>query len=62
MVAKALRYMNGFMDAVRIAAADFVGLSLDAQMALGVAIENPERVRNLVVIDSAGLGKEFVRD
>lgn len=54
--------MNGFMDAVRIAAADFVGLSLDAQMALGVAIENPERVRNLVVIDSAGLGKEFVRD
>jgi hypothetical protein len=28
-------------------------------MAIGVAIENPEWVRKLVVIDSAGMGKEF---
>jgi pimeloyl-ACP methyl ester carboxylesterase len=58
-VGNAVRYMNGFMDVVGIVTADVVGLSLGAQMAIGVAIENPERVRKLVVIDSAGLGKEF---
>jgi pimeloyl-ACP methyl ester carboxylesterase len=58
-VGNSVLYMNGFMDAAGIVTADVVGLSLGAQMAIGVAIENPERVRKLVVIDSAGMGKEF---
>ena len=58
-VGNSVRYVNGFMDAVGIATADVVGLSLGAQMAIGVAIESPERVQKLVVIDSSGLGKQF---
>ena len=55
----AARYMAGFMDALAIRSADVVGLSLGAQMAIAMAIENPERVNRLVVIDSAGLGRDF---
>jgi pimeloyl-ACP methyl ester carboxylesterase len=54
-----VRYMTGFMDALELGYADVVGLSLGAQMAMLVAIENPERIKKLVVIGSAGLGEEF---
>jgi len=55
----ALRYFMGFMDALELKTADMVGLSLGAQMAIALAIESPDRVGKLVVIDAAGLGKEF---
>ncbi len=54
-----VRYMTGFMDALGLASADVVGLSLGAQMAISMAVESPERIDKLVVIDSAGLGEEF---
>ncbi|NQW19433.1 MAG: alpha/beta hydrolase [Chloroflexi bacterium] len=54
-----VRYINGFMDVLGVKSAVVVGLSLGAQMAIAVAIENPLRIHKLVVIDSAGLGKEF---
>ncbi len=55
----AARYMADFMDALAIRSADVVGLSLGAQMAIAMAIEHPMRVNRLVVIDSAGLGRDF---
>ncbi|HJP27183.1 MAG TPA: alpha/beta hydrolase, partial [Dehalococcoidia bacterium] len=54
-----LMYLTGFMDAVKLERADVVGLSMGAQGALARAIEYPERVDRVVVVDSAGLGKEF---
>ena len=55
----AVRYMASFMDALSIRTADVVGLSLGAQRAIAMAIEHPTRVNRLVVIDSAGLGRDF---
>ncbi|MDP6666029.1 MAG: alpha/beta hydrolase [Dehalococcoidia bacterium] len=54
-----LQYITGFMDALGIEAADVVALSLGGQMALAMALASPERINRLVVIDSAGLGREF---
>jgi 4,5:9,10-diseco-3-hydroxy-5,9,17-trioxoandrosta-1(10),2-diene-4-oate hydrolase len=52
-------YMIGFMDALGLTRADFVALSLGAQIALAMAMSESSRVGRLVVIGSSGLGKEF---
>lgn len=52
-------YLTGFMDAVGVQRADFVALSLGAQIAMALAIDEPERVGKLVVIGASGLGKAF---
>lgn len=52
-------YMIGFMDALGLTKADFVALSLGAQIALAMAMSESSRVGRLVVIGSSGLGKEF---
>lgn len=54
-----LAYVLGFMDALALREADFVGLSLGAQAALAIAMRHPERIRRLAMVSSAGLGKEF---
>jgi pimeloyl-ACP methyl ester carboxylesterase len=59
LVTSLIRYMTGFMDALELKITDVVGLSMGAQAALAMAIDRPERVGKLVVIDSAGLGKDF---
>ncbi len=59
LVDSLLMYLTGFMDALKLERADVVGLSMGAQGALALAIEYPERVDRVVVVDSAGLGKEF---
>ena len=53
------RYLTGFMDALRLNRVDVAGLSMGAQGALSLAINSPERIKRLMVFDSAGLGKAF---
>lgn len=58
-VGSLVRYLTVFMDKMELDRADLAGLSMGAQGALVMAIESPERVNRLLVIDSAGLGKSF---
>ncbi len=54
-----VRYLSAFMDTVGLDKVDVVGLSMGGQGALALAIDRPERIDRVVVIDSAGLGKAF---
>lgn len=46
--------VRGFLDALHIARADVVGVSMGGWIALKFSAEHPERVRKLVLLDSAG--------
>lgn len=47
--------VRGFMDAMGIAQADVIGVSMGGWVALTVAAEEPARVRKLVLVSSAGV-------
>jgi pimeloyl-ACP methyl ester carboxylesterase len=49
------RLIAAFMDAVAVKRADIVGHSLGGWIALYLAVEHPERVSRLVLVDSMGL-------
>jgi pimeloyl-ACP methyl ester carboxylesterase len=51
------RFVAAFVDALDIGRATFVGNSLGGLIALRLALSAPARVRALVLIDSAGLGR-----
>jgi pimeloyl-ACP methyl ester carboxylesterase len=51
------RFAAGFLDALGIGRATFVGNSLGGLIALRLALSEPARVRALVLVDSAGLGR-----
>jgi len=46
-----LAFLIGFMDALQITQADVVGNSMGAGLAIGMALDHPTRVSNLVLID-----------
>ena len=50
------RFVAGFLDALDIERAAMVGNSLGGLVALRVALSEPARVTDLVLVDSAGLG------
>jgi pimeloyl-ACP methyl ester carboxylesterase len=50
-------YVLNFMDALRLENPVLVGHSFGGRICLDIALEHPERVRRLVLIDSSGLGK-----
>ena len=52
-------YMVRLFDELDLDRVDVVGLSMGAQAALAMALEDPDRLGKLVVIDSAGLGRAF---
>jgi pimeloyl-ACP methyl ester carboxylesterase len=52
------RFVAAFVDALGIGRAAFVGNSLGGLIALRVALSEPARVGALVLVDSAGLGRE----
>src|SRR5918992_1837799 len=52
------RFVAGFLDALEIGPATFVGNSFGGLIALRLALSEPTRVTALVLIDSAGLGRE----
>ncbi|MBV9289721.1 MAG: acetoin dehydrogenase dihydrolipoyllysine-residue acetyltransferase subunit, partial [Hyphomicrobiales bacterium] len=49
----------GFMDALGIARAHFVGHSMGGAISMLAALEAPQRVQSLTLIDSAALGSEI---
>jgi 4,5:9,10-diseco-3-hydroxy-5,9,17-trioxoandrosta-1(10),2-diene-4-oate hydrolase len=51
------RFAAGFLDALGIERAAFVGNSLGGLIALRLALSEPARVTALVLVDSAGLGR-----
>jgi len=52
-----LKIVKAFMDALGIARAHHVGISMGGGIALALAIESPERVHRLVLVNSALLGR-----
>lgn len=48
-------WLRGLLDALDIARADLVGISMGGAAALGSALATPERVRGLVLVDAYGL-------
>jgi pimeloyl-ACP methyl ester carboxylesterase len=53
-------FLGRFLDALHIERASLVGLSLGGGVALGFALDRPERVERLVLADSYGLGRELL--
>jgi pimeloyl-ACP methyl ester carboxylesterase len=51
------RFAAGFLDALEIGPATFVGNSFGGLIALRLALAEPTRVTALVLVDSAGLGR-----
>jgi pimeloyl-ACP methyl ester carboxylesterase len=52
------RFVAAFVDGLDIGRATFVGNSLGGLIALRLALSEPARVTSLVLVDSAGLGRE----
>jgi 2-hydroxymuconate-semialdehyde hydrolase len=50
-----LRHIEGFLDAMDVETADFIGNSFGGGIALAFAIRHPGRVRRLVLMGSAGV-------
>lgn len=53
------RTVTGFLDAVGLESAHLVGLSMGGAAALGVALDDPDRVDRLVLVDAFGLTDEL---
>jgi len=54
--------VEGFLDAIDVGRANVVGVSLGGGVALGLALQAPEKVGRLVVVDSFGLGRDLPND
>jgi len=59
-LAEHVALLGGLLDALGLARASLVGLSLGGGAALGFALQAPERVERLVLVDSYGLGEELL--
>lgn len=53
-----VRFLERFVDALGLERIDLAGFSMGGGAALGFALEHPDRVRRLVLIDAYGLGDE----
>ncbi len=53
------KYLAAFMDAVKLPEAAIVGSSAGGLVAMTFALNYPERVTKLVIVDAAGLGKDL---
>ena len=54
------RFLDDFMNTLSIDRASLVGQSLGGGIALQYTLQFPQRVNKLVLVDSAGLGKEVI--
>lgn len=55
-------FIGDFLDTLQIKKAVLIGNSLGGGLALQYAIDNPDRVDKLVLVDNAGLGREVCSD
>lgn len=51
--------VRGFLDAVGLDSARLAGVSLGGGVALGLALDHPDRVDRLAVVDGYGLGRDL---
>lgn len=51
--------LDSFLDALNVDRAHLVGLSMGGGVALGYALDRPDRVDRLVLVDSYGLGRDL---
>jgi 4,5:9,10-diseco-3-hydroxy-5,9,17-trioxoandrosta-1(10),2-diene-4-oate hydrolase len=56
------RFVRDFMDSVGVERAAVVGQSMGGGIALNLTLQYPERTERLVLVDSAGLGREMPID
>src|SRR4030042_165689 len=57
-----VKLLNDFMKTQDIAKASLVGNSLGGGLVLQFALDFPEKVARLVLVDSAGMGKDVILD
>jgi pimeloyl-ACP methyl ester carboxylesterase len=50
--------LDAFLDSIDVERAALVGISMGGGIALGRALDSPERVSRLVLVDSHGLGRD----
>jgi pimeloyl-ACP methyl ester carboxylesterase len=55
---KSTQFLLAFLDALQLDRVSLVGNSMGGLMSLAVALDHPERVHKLVLVDTAGLGRE----
>jgi len=55
-----IRFLDDFMNILNIERASLVGQSLGGGIALHYTLQFPQKVKKLVLVDSAGLGKEVI--
>ncbi|MBI4234624.1 MAG: alpha/beta fold hydrolase [Chloroflexi bacterium] len=63
-IPRGVHYLLALLDTLALPQAAFIGNSMGGLLVLKTALEHPERVSKLVLVDSAGLGRElhwFVR-
>jgi pimeloyl-ACP methyl ester carboxylesterase len=56
------QFINEFFYSLNIGKASLVGNSLGGGLALQFALDHPEKVEKLVLVDNAGMGKEVLLD
>jgi 4,5:9,10-diseco-3-hydroxy-5,9,17-trioxoandrosta-1(10),2-diene-4-oate hydrolase len=57
-----VRFINDFMETLKIDKASLVGNSLGGGLALLFALQYPQKVEKLVLVDNAGMGKDIILD
>ncbi len=58
-IAEYVTFLGQLLDRLEVERASLVGLSLGGGIALGTALQSPERVDRLVLVDSYGLGRDL---
>ena len=53
-----IAYLDAFLDALNVPRTALVGNSMGGLLSLGMALEHPERVTHLALVNAAGLGRE----
>jgi len=56
------QFIGDFMEAQHIAKASLVGNSMGGGLVLSLAIQSPQKVDKLVLVDNAGMGREVITD
>ena len=54
------QFLNGFLEALHVDRATLVGNSMGGAVTLQFAVQFPHRVQKLVLVNSAGLGRELI--
>ncbi len=55
-----VRFINDFMDTLGIEKASLIGNSLGGGLVLQFALEYPQKVEKLVLVDNAGMGRGVI--